>query len=195
MSVDDQQTNRLSDAELKAFFDRLFPHGFAGADVLAEIAPEGWERSPLLACFHPSPEQVFKERVQIHRNIEELVRISRERKPNNPKLGPRPEPTLEETRAEWKEQPVNVAGEVTELIGMCLWNVFSDNHEVIAADGRVADIGSFRGAAAFLDEHLAGPKEDIWNMSRSVWPSSERLAAGLTPASPRWRRPFVVGPR
>jgi len=48
----------------------------------------------------------------------------------------------------------NRTEEVTELVGLCLWDVFSDNHDVIAADGRVADIGSFRGAGAFLDEHL-----------------------------------------
>ena len=46
--------------------------------------------------------------------------------------------------------------ELTELVGLCLWDVFSDNHDVITADGRVADIGSFRGAGAFLDEHLMG---------------------------------------
>jgi hypothetical protein len=34
--------------------------------------------------------------------------------------------------------------------------IFSDNHEIITADGRLADIGSFRGASAFLDEHLSG---------------------------------------
>jgi hypothetical protein len=50
-SMDDWQAKRLTDTELKEFFDRLFPHGFTGADVLAEIAPEGWEKSPLLACF------------------------------------------------------------------------------------------------------------------------------------------------
>ena len=44
--------------------------------------------------------------------------------------------------------------EVTNLVGLCLWDTFSDNHEVIAADGRLADIGSFRGAGAFIDEHL-----------------------------------------
>jgi hypothetical protein len=36
--------------------------------------------------------------------------------------------------------------------------VFSDNHDVITADGRVADIGSFRGAGGFLDEHLLGDR-------------------------------------
>jgi hypothetical protein len=82
MAMNDEQRGRLTDAELKDYFDRLFPHGLAGADVLAEIAPEGWEKSPLLACFHPSPEQVFKERLQIHRNIEGLVRLRREREPD-----------------------------------------------------------------------------------------------------------------
>lgn len=153
--MNDEHTDRLTDAELKDFFARLFPHGFAGADVLAEIAPGGWEMSPLRACFHPSPEQVFKERLRIHRNIEELVRSRRAREPDNLKLAPRPEPTLEEVRAEWQETAVKVVEEATELVGQCLWDVFSDNHEVIAADGRVVDIGSFRGASRFLDRYLA----------------------------------------
>lgn len=61
--MDEWQNERRTDAELHALFDRLFPHGFAGADVLAEIAPDGWEQSPLLACFHPSVERVFEERL------------------------------------------------------------------------------------------------------------------------------------
>lgn len=67
--MEDRQNQRLTDAELHVFFDRLFPHGFAGADVLAEVAPDGWEQSPLLLCFHPSVEQRFEESVQLHRNI------------------------------------------------------------------------------------------------------------------------------
>ena len=82
--MDDWQAKRLTDPELKEFFDRLFPHDFAGADVLAEIEPEGWEKSPLLACFHPSVE-----RVQVHRNMDELIGLRREREADNPKLGVR----------------------------------------------------------------------------------------------------------
>lgn len=160
----DDHAKRMEDAELKAFFGRLFPHGFAGADVLAELAPEGWEKSPLLACFHPSPEQVFQESLQMHRNIEELVRARRAREPDNPELVPKPEPTLEAVRAEWEDSPVKTAAEVGQLVGLCLWDVFSDNHEVIAEDGRVVDIGSFRGAAGFIAECVSGPNEDLWNM-------------------------------
>ena len=60
---------RLSDAELEAEFQRLFPQGFAGADVLGELAPEGWEKSPLVAVNHPSVEQCYEEAVWSHRNL------------------------------------------------------------------------------------------------------------------------------
>ncbi len=162
--MDDWQKKRLTDVELKKFFDGLFPHGLAGSDVLAEIAPEGWEKSPLLACFHPSVERVYRERLQMQRNIEGLMRTRREREPENQKLAPTLEPTLEEVRASWEETPLNLTEEVTQLVALCLWDVFSDNNDVIAPDGRTADIGSFRGAAAFLAEYLNGPNENIWNM-------------------------------
>lgn len=197
LGVDDWQVKRLTDAELKEFFDPLFPHGFAGADVLAEIAPEGWEKSPLLACFHPLVEQVFKERVQVHRNLEGLIGMRRERVPDNPKLVPKPEPTLEEVRADWQDKAIAVREEVTELVALCLWDVFSDNHEVIAADGRVADIGSFRGAARFLVEYLTGPNDDLWCMGYcrvymgTIWISDR---ADLTPVYAMiFRRLKVLG--
>ena len=156
----DEEKARLTDAELHAFFDRLFPHAFAGADVLAEIAPEGWEQSPLLACFHPSVEQRYEEAVQLHRNVEELSRAMRRKDASERE--PRPEPTLDEIRSEYRAEPANVQEEVTELIGLCLWDVFSDNHDVTTADGRAVDIGSFRGAGGFLDEHLTRDQEDRW---------------------------------
>jgi hypothetical protein len=41
--MDNRQNDALTDVELRALFAQLFPDGFAGADVLREIAPEGWE--------------------------------------------------------------------------------------------------------------------------------------------------------
>ncbi len=103
--MDDWQTTRLNDAELKHFLDRMFPTGLAGADVVQELAPEGWENSELLACFHPSPEQVFKERLQLHRNIEAMGRTRHKQSRENPEPMPPPEPTMEEVLAAWKVQP------------------------------------------------------------------------------------------
>ncbi|OFV91835.1 MAG: hypothetical protein A3G76_06580 [Acidobacteria bacterium RIFCSPLOWO2_12_FULL_65_11] len=157
------RNERLTEAELHAFFDRLFPHGFAGADVLVEVAPEGWEQSALLTCFHPSAERVFDESVQLHRNIGAL-RNARPRQDIARQTDETlfSEPTLEEVRRDYRPTPVQPPEELTELVGLCLWDVFSDNHDVIAADGRAVDIGSFRGAGAFLDEHLAA-KRDAWD--------------------------------
>ncbi len=101
---------RLSEQECAAVLARLFPRGLAGEDFIAELAPEGWERSPLLAVHHPSVEQ--------------------------------------------DDEPVDREREVRELVGRCLWDVFSENHDVIASDGREVHLGSFRGAGDFIAELL-----------------------------------------
>lgn len=165
--MDERQNRRLTDAESHALFDRLFPHGFAGADVLDEIAPDGWEHSPLLACFHPSVERVFEERLLMHRNLEELRRV-RTRRDGVLNDALSAEPTLDEFRREYEPHAVHQDEELTELVGLCLWDIFSDNHEVIAADGRLADIGSFRGAGAFLDEHVNRDR-DCWREGDYLW--------------------------
>lgn len=139
--------NRYSDAELWAEFERLFPQGFAGADVLAELAPDGWENSPLLAVSHPSLKQCYQEAVDSHRNLCSL------RRPDDTRPLPA-EPTWEEVAGEYKQTPVETNREIRELVGQCLWDVFSDSHEVIAADGRLLDLGSFRCSGDFLAEVL-----------------------------------------
>src|SRR5437867_3970142 len=55
--------------ESDKLFAALFPSGFAGEDVLAEIAPEGWSQSTLQFVFHPTVDQVYFEAVQMHKNV------------------------------------------------------------------------------------------------------------------------------
>ncbi|MDT7858314.1 hypothetical protein RQM47_16820 [Rubrivirga sp. S365] len=52
------------------------------------------------------------------------------------------------------------------LLGEVLWDVFSDNHDVVGPDGELYDLGSFRGSADFIadvvndrlpDDLRAGP--------------------------------------
>jgi len=138
---------KYDETECVALFDRLFPHAFAGDDVLMEIAPDGWHRSPLLAVFHPSVQQVYRERLQVHENLRSLRRRDDDRPVPPP-------PTFEEVASEFSELPVDVGREVQELVGMCLWDVFSDNHEVVSADHRLVDLGSFRGCGGFIADYL-----------------------------------------
>lgn len=147
MAEFNDEHERLSDDELKAVFANLFPQGWAGLDVLRELAPQGWALSPLVAIYHPSATQVYEESVRIHRNLAGL-----RRKPDESPTAP--EPTLEEVTANHTPSPVETERECQELVGLCLWDIFSDNHEVIAADGRKIDLGSMRGSAGFLAEVL-----------------------------------------
>ena len=41
-----------------------------------------------------------------------------------------------------------------ELVGMCLWDTFSNEHDIVGLDGRLIDIGSWRGAGGFIAEQL-----------------------------------------
>jgi len=147
MTDDDYTASRFSDEELKAEFAALFPHGWAGADVQAELAPQGWEAAPLHAVFHPTAAKLYEEDVRMSRNLEAFGR-----KPDAPP--PEPEPTLAEVEADFVPSPVEPERECRELLGRCLWDVFSDNHEVIAPDGRKLDLGSMRSSGGFLADVL-----------------------------------------
>lgn len=150
MSIDPALRYTLEESE--ALFADLFPQGFAGDDVLAELAPAGWEHSPLNIVFHPSPEQIYEESSRMHENMRELF-AARRAKENDEREEPAP-PNLDEIRAQCQTTPGEPQRECRDLVGMCLWDIFSDNHEVIGPDGRVVDLGSFRASAGFLAEQV-----------------------------------------
>jgi len=144
---EEESIKHYTDAECQTLFASLFPAGFAGKDVLNEMAPEGWPDSTLHFIFHPTLEQLHWERVQLHHNLQNWPWISKDRLDE-------PEPTLEETRADYQDSPIDTTREVRELVAMCLWDVFSNENDVVDPDGRLVHIGSWRGAAGFLAEQL-----------------------------------------
>lgn len=145
--MEEYDTGSLNDPECEAELDRLFPQGLASEEIVRELAPEGWEKSALVAVFHPSPEQVFQESLNVHRKLRKLRRKDDERPLP-------PEPTFEAIALEFRPQAIEPEQEVRELLGMCLWDVLSDNHEVVAPDGRLLDLGSFRRSGEFLADFL-----------------------------------------
>src|SRR5258708_11745541 len=98
--MSESESISFSDDELVAVFDALFRQGFAGEDAMAELAPDGWEKSPLLAVFHPSLEQVYEETARVHLNSLKL------RKPDDETPAP-PEPAREEVAAGFQATPVD----------------------------------------------------------------------------------------
>lgn len=151
----------LTDQEAFAFLETLFPKGLKDRALIAELCPEGWEMSPLFACYHPAPEVRYEEHLAFSRNLKNLF-AGRKRKSGEPgaEIPPdEPEPTFEEFLAKNppKDPPVTAEASIDEpgeLLGLCLWDVFSDNHEVIASDGRTVDLGSFRGSAGTIADFM-----------------------------------------
>lgn len=146
----DDFSNSYSEEELIAVFAKLFPQGFAGSDVRRTLAPEGWDKSPLLALFHPSAEQRFQESLQMHQNIEKMRLASGSA---GKELPPAPPPT----RADFVDDAEDIIApdeEISRLVGTCLWDVFSDGHDVLDEGGREVSLGSFRASAGFLADRL-----------------------------------------
>jgi hypothetical protein len=134
---------RLTEEQCWELFQRLFPNGLDDPSLVEKLAPEGWERSPLVLAYHPTAEQVYEETVRFRDN---LRRLRRKTSPPEEEL----QITLDAIR---KEMPVDApkpATECADLLGCCLWDVFADNHDVYTAEDALVDLGSFRAAAGFI---------------------------------------------
>jgi hypothetical protein len=158
------------------FLEQLMPAGFAGDDVMTELAPNGWAHSALVDAFHPSVERWHAEQVALCEQIAKLSESMHERRctrgepplEGSESLEP---PTFEESCAEFEETPVDPVEECRDIVGRVLWGIFSDNHSVIADDGREIDLGSFRGASSTLalfdaGDSMADYREDwmdVWD--------------------------------
>jgi hypothetical protein len=135
--------NRLTEAQCWELLIQLFPDGLEDSALIEELAPEGWERSPLRHVFHPTVEQVYEEAVRIHTNVQKVL-------PAGARMQETAPPSFEEIRREYREEPIRPREECATVVGLCLWDIFSENHEVYTAGGVLVDLGSFRGAAGFI---------------------------------------------
>ena len=123
--------------------------------ILKEFAPEGWKNSVYFFVFHPTPEQQYEEALQMHENMSSMFGKEKKSSKHRP-------PKFSDFIKKRDVDKIQPEKETVELTGYCLWDIFSNNHEVISEDGKVYDIGSFRGAAGFIAEfiNMHRPAED-----------------------------------
>ncbi len=138
----------LKEDECLDFLDRVFPSGLFDTDLINTLIPDGWESSPYKSVFHPSPEQRYEEFIGMMQNLRKL------RGKKNSDADDEELPDFEEYCKDLPIKKVEPKQEFIELLGLCLWDIFSDNHEVIAPDGRVVDLGSQRGSAGFIADWI-----------------------------------------
>jgi hypothetical protein len=164
---------KLSDKEAYHFLGTIFPGGLKDSALIAELCPHGWEESPLFACFHPSQEHLYREYLDFFRNLQSLNSRMKKRVADDAEVPMQKSPiSYEEFVAKYPEESHELGDkdhieEPANLIGLCLWDVFSENHEVVAADGRVVDLGSFRGTAEMISDFfeavsIEAVHEDDW---------------------------------
>src|SRR5580698_7109929 len=106
---------------------------------LNSIAPQGWKNSQYIHFFHPAPEQQLEEYNRISDNLARLSKKTDKAADNEPRK------TLSDFQMENLEN-LKAREEFIQVLGNATWDIFSDNHEVIAEDGKIYDLGSFRGA-------------------------------------------------
>ncbi len=124
---------------------------FAGHEALLNsIAPDSWMNSEYIHFFHPTAEQQFAEYNSMYDNLASFKKNKDEAAESEPRK------TLSDFQIDGLEN-VNAHEEFIEVLGKATWDIFSDNHEVIAGDGKIYDLGSFRGSgstiADFINEH------------------------------------------
>ncbi len=152
---------------------RLFPNGAGGEDVMRALCPGGWCNSPLRLAIHPTPEQRWEEHCRIHENLNRLPWR---------KGPPEPPPDRETFFRELENSPTRMPEpdevELAHLVGLCLWDILSDNHDLVFPDGRIRHMGSFRMVGGILYDFIDGRKPesteepdplDVSNWDFSSW--------------------------
>lgn len=181
--------SRFSQEESVAYFRKLFPQGLAGEDVMQALAPQGWEKSSWVAVFHPSPEVQSEEAERIRQNMQSLFGKKSgegdlsddENKAGEFQKGAEELSAEDEPQPIESEQAIVPEKELRELFGRCLWDIFADNHDVIADDGRLVYLGSFRAAGGFLadlaNEEIGAPKFDEMAFMKQMIEDAQSLPA------------------
>jgi hypothetical protein len=105
-----------------------------------KIAPNGWKNSEFVHFFHPTAKQQYEEYIRITENIKRMSK-KQEKESEKPDKNEFSEDTLES---------VKEIEEFLKVLGLSVYDIFSNNHEVTGADGKVFDFGSLRGSGGFI---------------------------------------------
>jgi hypothetical protein len=105
-----------------------------------QLAPKGLKHTELVLFLHPTPKQQLEEYIRISENLNKLTKKT--------------ETTEEEKSIEdFKQDDLTEIADYEEflyILGLSIYDIFSNNHEVICADKKIYDFGSMRGSGRFI---------------------------------------------
>lgn len=134
--------------------DKLYNTNSEGKEILnyifkdfsrlyKEIAPNGWINSEYIHFLHPTPKQQCEENKIITDNINKLLKKKNQKEKEY------------SDESEFKQDELINIPELEEflyVLGLCVYDIFSNNHEVVGHDAKIYDFGSFRGSGRFIAE-------------------------------------------
>lgn len=130
----------VSNIEITELLNRIFDNS---KTLLALIAPNGWQFSAYINFFHPTPKQQFEEEKALRERLNKLAKNQT--------------PIEGINLDKYQQDDLNDISETEEfqyVLGLCVYDIFSNNHEVYSNDNRVYDLGSFRGSGSFIADFL-----------------------------------------
>jgi len=123
---------------------------------LIQHIPDGWRNSDYVQFFHPTAEQQLEEHLRITENMSRLFKGKKEKEK---------EPLLVDFKQDLTK--TNENEESLKILGLCLWDIFSDNHTVVDIKGKEFEFGSFRSCAGLIARVINGSsqdEDDLFNM-------------------------------
>ncbi len=126
----------VTDIEIIELLNQIFDNSKA---LLTSIAPDGWRFSAYVNFFHPTPQQQCEEEKALHERLNELTKNQT--------------PVESINLNKYQQDDLNdVSGteEFLYVLGLSVYDIFSNNHEVYSNDNRVYNLGSFRGSGSFI---------------------------------------------
>jgi hypothetical protein len=113
------------------------------------LAPEGWTNSPLSDYAFSAPDEQEAQARDAMDEVNEMLGGAGEEAMDDDVQ----EMMFEHMHDRDPSPEVDDTG-ACDVMGMALWDVFSDNHDVVDPDGVAYHLGSFRGSAGTIAEVL-----------------------------------------
>lgn len=110
-----------------------------------KLAPNGWVKSEYINLLHPTPEQQHEESRRMTENINRLLKKTKGKEEKTP------------DKSTFKQDDLNDIPELEEFIyvlGLTVYDIFSNNHEVIGSDNKIYNLGSMRGSGRFIADFI-----------------------------------------
>jgi len=162
-----------TDAECTEILNYIF------CDVLSLyniVAPNGWISSEYIHFLHPTTKQQIDENKLMTDRINKLMKTEKGKEEDHFDI------------SDFKQDEligINEFEEFLYILGLAVYDIFSNNHDVIGYDKKTFDLGSLRGSghfiADFLNENYNNPSNSYEYMDFYMGTIWIRSRGDLTP--------------